>query len=286
MISYEANLTDDNDRAALVSWMNEHLPSDIVESVTSGGYSVVGGDESAGITITLKSDAVLSSIRKRQIIANGISIFDGGNSYMLFGGGSYNGSTAGSVSMLTSDTLNCRIMSSGAFFLSFKVDDTFSFAGYRGNYFFAVGLGKLSDGSWGIFAMNATLKPFSVGTTRSINKGIYSSGNYTLDCVLGTGGNVNVLSGHVGRITTVKLDISENFVFSASAPVGNVRYGPPPSDYTDKTIIHNMCLTQGDSELYYPDIYVAHKCETNDTKLVMLNGVEYFCWYGIMFFKS
>lgn len=286
MISFEGNLSDDNERIALVQWMNEHLPSDIVESVTSGGYTPIG-PSTAGITITLKTDAVISATNKKQIMANAASAFSsGGCTYYLFGQASANGTTAGPISMLISDTLNCRIMSNGTFILSFKVDDTFTAQSrYRGFYFFAVGLGKLSDDSWGIFAMNATLTPFDVGRTKSANRGIYTSGNYTLDTVLGTGGNVNVLNGHVGRIATLKLEISDNFHFSASAPGGNVRYGPPPSETTDKTIIHNLCVPQGDN-LYYPDIYVAHKCETEDTKLVMLNGVEYFCWYGIMFFKT
>ena len=67
MISYEADLTDATARAALISWMSEHLPSDIVDSVTEGGYSTIG-NVSRAVTITLKTDVTISDAKYKQIM--------------------------------------------------------------------------------------------------------------------------------------------------------------------------------------------------------------------------
>jgi hypothetical protein len=294
MISYEADLTDATARAALVSWMSEHLPSDIVDSVTEGGYSSVG-NVSQAVTITLKTDVTVSDAKYKQIMCFptrrtlGYKIF---NSNTFF-----NSSPSQGVAFLASNTMVCKVMSSGTFLICWKVDSAYSPTydqGYdQGALFFGIAIGKLSDGSIGLLTFGIPTSVLQSGPGKtfsdtSSSAGPYMTGNYMVEAPNGTGGNVGIVNTWSGYVGAKKLIISATpNVYTAIQDNICIRYSPNPSHTAaaNKTAIYNCPLPDEADNIYFTDIYVSVTTETLACEVVTLNDVDYFSWYGIVFFK-
>jgi len=290
MISYEADLTNATSRAALVSWMSEHLPSDIVDSVAEGGYGPIG-NVSQAVTITLKTDVTVSDVKYKQIMCFPTYRTLG---YKIFNYGTwFNSSPSHGVAFFASNTMVCKVMSSGTFLICWKVDSAYSSTYDQGALFFGIAIGKLSDDNIGLLTFGIPTSVLQSGPGRTFSDtsgsvGPYTTGNYKVEAPNGTGGNVGIVnpwSGYVG---------AKNLVISATPNVypaieNNIctRYSPNPSYDTaaNKTAIYNCPIPDETDNIYFTDIYVSVTTETLACEEITLNGVTYFSWYGIVFFK-
>lgn len=290
MISYEADLTDATARAALVSWMSEHLPSDIVDSVAEGGYSAIG-NVSQAVTITLKTDATISDAKYKQIMCFPTYRTLG---YKIFNYGTwFNDSPSHGVAFFASNTMVCKVMSSGTFLICWKVDSAYSPTYDQGALFFGIAIGKLSDDNIGLMTFGIPTSVLKSGPGKTFSDtsgsaGPYTTGNYKVEAANGTGGNVGIVNAWSGYVGAKKLVISATpNIYTAIQNNICTRYSPNPSYTTaaNKTAIYNCPLPDEDDNIYFTDIYVSVTTETLACEVVTLNDVDYFSWYGIVFFK-
>ena len=274
MLIKEADLTDSEARSELITWLQENLPGDLVDTVVDGAtYS--GDSYTDAITINTKlmeSNTTIMFFPSEYQTQYGVN---------LFGYHSSIPKPPSPLERLNSNTLICYICSTGTIFFGWKLDDNYQGESrYKGLAVCWCGVGKTTDDDWAMFELRNSANDCSMPgfVTSGAHTWPMSPYGYRESHPLSSseGGDVGCHNGAIGSLMTCRVSLgTPQQVFSRRLPV-----------YCGYTCIYSIPIGYPNNPTVFKDLYIASNTEYFGTGYVTLNDTQYYVLSGLVYVKA